>query len=57
MVFAKGEGLVLKVSGHDMSLPEVAEMRLVEPIDENKGRHDIHAGGDYDSYLVLPRLT
>ncbi|KAJ5368994.1 uncharacterized protein N7496_008754 [Penicillium cataractarum] len=54
MVFEAGEGLVLRVSGHDMSLPEVEMMRLKEPIDQNRGKHTIYTGGEYASYLVLP---
>jgi predicted acyl esterase len=54
MVFEAGEGLVVRVSGHDMSLPEVEMMRLKEPVDENRGKHTIYTGGEYASYLVLP---
>ncbi|KAF5530902.1 cocaine esterase [Fusarium mexicanum] len=54
MVFAAGEGIALKVSGHDMCLPETDLCRLTEPEDENVGRHYVHTGGDYDSHLVIP---
>ncbi|RHZ56272.1 CocE/NonD family hydrolase [Aspergillus thermomutatus] len=57
MVFEAGEGLMLRISGHDMSLPEVEFMRLTAPVDENKGRHVVHTGGKFDSYLVLPFIT
>lgn len=53
MVFEAGEGLMLRVSGHDMALPEVELLRLKEPVDENRGKHTIYTG-DYASYLVLP---
>lgn len=54
MVFAEGEGIMLRVSGHNMSLPEVEMARLQEPEDENEGTHVIHTGGDLDSRLVIP---
>ncbi|POS71820.1 hypothetical protein DHEL01_v209789 [Diaporthe helianthi] len=46
--FDAGEQLVLKVSGHSMSLPEF-EMLLAEP--EQAPAQIVHVGGDYDSYL------
>jgi predicted acyl esterase len=57
VVYEVGEGLVLKIAGHDMSLPEVEMLRPTEPRDENKGQHIVHTGGEYDSYLVLPRIA
>ncbi|KAG5760176.1 hypothetical protein H9Q72_011706 [Fusarium xylarioides] len=54
MVFAAGEGIALNVSGHDMCLPETDLCRLREPEDENVGRHYVHTGGKYESYLVIP---
>lgn len=54
MVFEAGEGLMLRVSGHDMALPEVEMMRLGEPVDENVGVQVLHTGGKYGSFLVLP---
>ncbi|EYE89952.1 alpha/beta-hydrolase [Aspergillus ruber CBS 135680] len=54
MVFEAGEGLMLRVSGHDMILPEVEIMRLREPVDENVGMQVVHTGGEYASFLVLP---
>lgn len=57
MVFEAGEGLVVRVSGHDMSLPEVESMRLTSPIDENSGDHTIFTGPGSESYLVLPFIT
>lgn len=54
MVFAEGEGLMLRVAGHDMNHPEVEMVRLTEPEDENVGVHVVHTGGDYGSCLVLP---
>ncbi|KAJ5775816.1 uncharacterized protein N7511_000827 [Penicillium nucicola] len=57
MVFEEGEGMLLKVSGHDMSYPEVEALAPSEPQDENIGQHVIHSGGDYESYLALPRIA
>lgn len=57
VVYGPGEGLLLKISGHDMSLPEVEALKPTEPRDDNRGRHVVHTGGVYDSYLVLPRIN
>lgn len=54
MAFEAGEGLMLRVSGHDMSLPELEMMRLGEPVDENEGVQIVHTGGKYESFLVVP---
>ncbi|PVH69619.1 X-Pro dipeptidyl-peptidase C-terminal non-catalytic domain-containing protein [Cadophora sp. DSE1049] len=54
MVFTKGEGLMLRISGHDMSHPEVELVRPIEATDANVGTHIVHTGGQYDSYLILP---
>lgn len=54
MVFTEGEGIMLRVSGHDMTYPEVDLVRLTEAADENVGTHVIHTGGRYDSHLILP---
>ncbi|PLB49728.1 alpha/beta-hydrolase [Aspergillus steynii IBT 23096] len=57
IVFEAGEGLMLRVSGHDMSLPETEIMRLTAPVDENQGVHTVYTGGETGSYLVLPVIT
>ncbi|KAK9419537.1 putative Alpha/Beta hydrolase protein [Seiridium unicorne] len=49
MVFEAGEGIMLRVAGHELRLPEVEVLRSDEPSDENVGRHQIHTGGRYDS--------
>jgi uncharacterized protein len=54
MVFAAGEGIILRVSGHDMCLPEAEVMRVLVPEDENVGNHIIHTGGNFDSSLTIP---
>jgi len=56
MVLAAGEGIVLRVSGHDMGYPELEHIRNKKPVDANVGRHYIHTGGKYDSSLVLPTI-
>ena len=57
VVYEAGEGLLLRISGHDMSLPEIEALKPREPRDENRGQHIVHTGGEYDSYLVLPRIA
>jgi hypothetical protein len=57
VVYEPGEGLLLRISGHDMSLPEVEALEPRAPRDENRGQHIVHTGGEYDSYLVLPRIA
>lgn len=57
IVFEAGEGLMIRISGHDMSLPEVEMLRLTQPVDQNRGKHNIHTGGHYESYLALPILS
>jgi predicted acyl esterase len=58
IVFEKGEGLRVHLSGRDMRLPEwdnphVANM---EPV-FNKGSHNVHLGGKYkESYLLIPKI-
>ncbi|KAL4912674.1 Alpha/Beta hydrolase protein [Aspergillus aurantiobrunneus] len=57
IVFEASEGLMLRVTGHDMALPETEALRLNTPIDENIGMHSIHTGGQHESYLVIPMIT
>ncbi|KAH9817010.1 cocaine esterase [Teratosphaeria destructans] len=57
MVFAPGEGVMLRVSGHDMCLPETGMCVLTEPEDENVGTHVVHTGGKYGSCLTLPVIS
>jgi predicted acyl esterase len=54
MVFEEGEGIMLRVAGHDMCLPEVEFLRATEADDENFGTHELWMGGEYDSHIVLP---
>ncbi|KAL1632208.1 hypothetical protein SLS56_003942 [Neofusicoccum ribis] len=57
MVFEKGEGIMLRIAGHDLRLPEVEAVRLTEPEDDNVGMHVVYTGGKYDSHLVLPIIS
>lgn len=54
MVFAPGEGLILRVAWHDMGYPETDQIKAALTNNENVGIHEIHTGGKYDSYVVLP---
>ncbi|KAF2188556.1 alpha/beta-hydrolase [Zopfia rhizophila CBS 207.26] len=53
MVFAEGEGIVLRVSGYDMAHPEL-DIGITGPSDENVGTHIIHTGRKLESCLILP---
>jgi predicted acyl esterase len=58
IVFERGEGLRINVSGRTMTLPEwdnphVANM---EPC-YNVGNHNVHLGGEHsDSYIIIPKV-
>jgi uncharacterized protein len=58
IVFERGEGIRVQISGRDMRLPEwdnphVANM---EPV-FNKGTHNVHLGGKYgESFLLIPKV-
>lgn len=52
--FDAGEQLVLKISGHDMSLPEF-EFLKSDP--EECAKQVIHLGGKYESYLEVVWYT
>ncbi|KAL4809155.1 alpha/beta-hydrolase [Aspergillus unguis] len=54
MVFAEGEGVMLRVAGHDMCGSLFPGLPVGEPDDENVGDHTVYTGGEYDSCLVLP---
>lgn len=56
MVFDEGEGICLRVAGHDLALPELI---LPPPFSEvtvpsNPSMHKLHTGGQHDSYIILP---
>lgn len=56
VVYEKGEGLRLQISGKTMVLPEwdTPKVKHMEP-QFNKGQHRIHLGSDYDSFLLVPK--
>ncbi|KAL8279442.1 hypothetical protein RQP46_008254 [Phenoliferia psychrophenolica] len=53
-VFEAGEGIMLRISGHNMNTKELALLPDASPENHNKGRHIIHTGGEYDSHLCIP---
>ncbi|KAI1623333.1 X-Pro dipeptidyl-peptidase C-terminal non-catalytic domain-containing protein [Exophiala viscosa] len=59
VVYEKGEGLRLQISGKTMALPEWdnPHVKHQEPV-FNRGIHRLHLGGEYagESYLLVPRL-
>ena len=54
MTFTQGEGIMLRIAGHDMCLPETEHIRPVRATDMNKGVHMVYTGGEFSSYLVIP---
>jgi uncharacterized protein len=53
MIFSEGESLLLKVSGHWMTLAEYPWLRGTHT-PKNKGKHNVHLGGKKASHVVLP---
>lgn len=53
IIFEAGERLVLKVSGHNMCLAEFDFLQGAF-CSSNRGRHIMHLGGIYKSYLEVP---
>lgn len=53
IAFEAGEQLVLKVSGHNMTLAEFPPLRGGMP-NFNVGVHKLHIGGEFASHLVMP---
>ncbi|KAK0761998.1 hypothetical protein N5P37_004798 [Trichoderma harzianum] len=54
MVFAPGEGIMLRVAGYDMCYPDTDRIKPAYDNNENIGNHTIYSGGKYDSQLILP---
>jgi uncharacterized protein len=55
MVFEAGEGLTLRVGGHDMIYPETDKIdQAASAGNENVGTHYVHTGGECKSALILP---
>ena len=57
MIFAAGEGIMLRVAGRFLSEPSVDAMRPQTHDDENFGQHRIHTGKAFDSSLTLPIVS
>jgi predicted acyl esterase len=57
IVFDKGEGIRVVVSGRDMRLPEWDNPHVAykEPV-PNKGDHNIHLGGKNSRYILIPKV-
>jgi predicted acyl esterase len=55
MLFEAGEKLVVRISGHDMRLPDFESLRGAS-VNGNQGRHVLHVGGDHKSYVEVPLL-
>ena len=51
-LFRQGESLRLYVQGHDVTVHPMIGYRLPR----NRGRHVIHSGGRYDSWLLAPLI-
>ena len=51
MVFAPGEGIMLRVGGHDMIYPETDAI-VHSPLEDNEnlGKHEVHTGGSMTLY-------
>ena len=52
-VFRPGESLVLRIQGTE--LPGAGDIEHGESV--NAGRHVVHVGADFDSYLLLPVVS
>jgi hypothetical protein len=58
MIVNPGDQLVIEIGGHEVGplapkFPLLPGSQLSLPT-RNRGRHRIHAGGKYDSWLSLP---
>ena len=60
MRWHRGEKLELVIGGHNVMTRfrqgGPGGMNLPGPVTQNRGNHIIHAGGKYDSYLLMPRI-
>lgn len=57
MVFAPGEGILLRISGHSMDHAVTGHCILTEPMDDNVGAHTVYTGGIYASVLTVPVIS
>jgi predicted acyl esterase len=56
IVFEVGERLVFKIAGHPLVLAEFEPLRG-KFVAQNKGRHHVHFGGEFDSHVMIPLVT
>ncbi|GMF73809.1 unnamed protein product [Aspergillus oryzae] len=56
MQFQAGEGFMLKVVGHHMTLAKFVPLRGRFE-NGNKGRHYVHFGGDFPSHIMIPTVA
>jgi predicted acyl esterase len=61
MRWHKGEKLQLIIAGYNV-LSRFRQgppggMNLPGPVTRNEGYHIIHTGGDYNSYLLMPKVV
>ncbi len=54
MLFHPGQQLQLVIAGYDYTVSNPGDRPATNP--SNKGIHIIHAGGKYDSYLLVPMI-
>ena len=52
--FMPGEKKVMKTLGGNHTEVAHPELAVKAPATRNKGKHIIHVGGKYDSYLLVP---
>jgi predicted acyl esterase len=52
LLFHKGEKMEVVIAGFDFKGPQSAESSRDES--DNKGRHVIYSGGEYDSHILVP---
>jgi len=54
IVFYEGESIMLRVRGFKDAFMELPELQADQVFGMNKGVHNIHFGGQYDSSITLP---
>jgi hypothetical protein len=57
LVFAAGEGIMLRISGHNKNGFLFDKAKLTKPEDVNIGQHKVYTGGKYDSQFILPIVS
>ena len=54
-LFRAGESLRVTIQGNDILRYDLRQVQLHQ-VTDNKGRHFIHTGGLYESYLLIPQV-